>query len=236
MNLLKPVWKLSKNIALSMNVTLLKGNVRSQLQSLGAEQLPESLLVHSKVVGSREQVLKYLPKGGVAIEVGVAYGDFSEKIINEINPEKFIAIDAFGNLPIVSNKGNDELVDQDKSDHYNFYKARFREKIDNGSLVMLRGYSWEMLSQLEDNSIDYIYIDADHSYKSVVKDIQASKKKIKPGGIIQFNDYTCFDTAGLEPYGVYKAVNEFLIAENYEVLYLCLHKYGANDVVIRAKR
>ena len=69
-----------------MNVTLLKGNVRSQLQSLGAEQLPESLLVHSKVVGSREQVLKYLPKGGTAIEVGVAYGDFSEKIINEINP------------------------------------------------------------------------------------------------------------------------------------------------------
>jgi hypothetical protein len=95
--------------------------------------------------------------------------------------------------------------------------------------------SWEMLEKLPDKSIDYLYLDAGHSYEEVVKDIDQVKKKIKDTGIIQFNDYTLFDAFAFTPYGVPKAVHEFMIAENYELLFLCLHRQFFCDVVVRKK-
>lgn len=50
--------------------------------------------------------------------------------------------------------------------------------------------------------LDFVYIDGDHSYEAVLKDIMNSKKIIKPSGIIAGHDYNknCL--------GVVKAVNE----------------------------
>lgn len=55
----------------------------------------------------------------------------------------------------------------------------------------------------ENSSLDFVYIDVDHTYKSVKADIQAWLPKIKSGGIIAGHDY---DLAQ----GVNKAVNELL--------------------------
>ena len=52
-------------------------------------------------------------------------------------------------------------------------------------------------------------------------------------GIVQFNDYTYFNHDAMEAYGVPRGVHEFMIAENYEMLYLCLHPQGFYDVVLR---
>jgi hypothetical protein len=225
--------KILKFLFKKLDITLLKGDIRKELRFMGGEELPDKLLENARVVSSREKVLKYLPVNGVCIEVGVAYGEFSERIINELKPIKFIAIDAFGSLPIITNEGNRELDSIENSEHFKFYKEKFKEKISDGSLDMMRGYSWEMLEQLPDCIADYIYIDADHSYSSVVKDIEQAKKKLKPSGILQFNDYTCIDVYSIKPYGVYKAVNEFLIKDNFEIIYLCLHPFGFYDVVVK---
>ena len=40
----------------------------------------------------------------------------------------------------------------------------------------------------EDHSLDFVYIDADHSYSAVVTDINAWKSKIKKGGYIAGHD------------------------------------------------
>lgn len=226
---------LLRSLLLKLNITVLRGNPRKALLESKAPELPEHLLENSKVVASREAVLKYLPKGGTAVEVGVAYGEFSDKIIATLQPEKFIAIDAFGKLPIQANEGDKPLDDLNASEHYRFYKNKFKNEIESGKVRMIRGYSWDGINELPDASVDYFYIDADHSYNSVVKDIAAAKKKLKPGGLIQFNDYTCVDIYDLQAYGVYKAVNEFLIAENFEIIYLCLEKYGFHDLVVRKK-
>ena len=90
-----------------------------------------------------------------------------------------------------------------------------------------------MLAQLPDRSVDYAYVDADHSYDSVRRDCAALKQKMKPGGILQFNDYTCFNQRGLVPCGVPRAVHEFMIENDYEMLYLCLQLRGYHDVVVR---
>jgi predicted O-methyltransferase YrrM len=49
--------------------------------------------------------------------------------------------------------------------------------------------------------VDFVFIDADHEYDSVVKDINAWLPKIKQGGIISGHDY-------FNPCGVKKAVDE----------------------------
>ena len=92
-----------------------------------------------------------------------------------------------------------------------------------------------MLAKLPDKSIDYLYLDAGHSYADVTKDIEQVGRKIKDTGIIQFNDYTLFDSFAFIPYGVPKAVHEFMLKENYELLYLCLHRQFFCDVVVRRK-
>lgn len=67
----------------------------------------------------------------------------------------------------------------------------------------LKGVSWEMASNFEDGTIDFIFIDADHEYESVIKDIKAWLPKIKKGGMISGHDY-------LNPCGVKKAVDELI--------------------------
>lgn len=222
-------------ILTQMNLTVLKGDLRKEVLEMGAKELPSELIQNAKLLKNREEALNYIPKGGVIVEVGVAYGEFSSKMLAIIHPTKFIAIDAFGKLPITTNNGLRGLDEEQISEHYKFYKDKFKSQINMGLLETKRGYSWDKIAELEDGTVDYFYIDADHSYESVKKDINALKNKLKSDGIIQFNDYTCLDIYSLEPYGVYRAVNDFLIEENFEILYLCFEKFGFYDIVVKRK-
>ncbi len=55
----------------------------------------------------------------------------------------------------------------------------------------------------KDKSIDFVFIDGDHSYDAVIKDIKAWLPKIKTGGILSGHDYeipsvkkACHDVLG----------------------------------------
>lgn len=196
--------------------------------------LPQSLFENSKVFASREDVLHALPKGGTVAEVGVAYGNFSSLLLEIMQPEKFIAIDSFA-ITKENEPWKQTILRDSKLSHLDFYKTKFEKEIATGKMEVSKGLSWDCLAQLPDQSLDYIYLDAGHAYEEVVKDIQQAKKKIKTTGIIQFNDYTLFDAFAFVPYGVPKAVHEFMIEENYELLYLCLHRQFFFDLVVRKK-
>jgi hypothetical protein len=199
------------------------------------EQLPAHLFENSRVCNSREHVLQMLPKGGVIAEVGVAYGNFSALLLEWLAPQKFIAIDSFA-FTAGDEPWKQTILKESNLSHVNYYEKRFGREIKNGVVEIHKGLSWEMLEKLPDKSLDYLYLDAGHSYDEVKKDISQAKKKIKDTGIIQFNDYTLFDAFAFIPYGVPKAVHEFMLAENYEMLFLCLHQQFFCDVVVRKKR
>ena len=42
-----------------------------------------------------------------------------------------------------------------------------------------------------DQSLDFVFLDADHDYESVKADIAAWLPKVKPGGILAGHDYMC---------------------------------------------
>lgn len=212
--------------------TLLKGDHGQESLALAAPELPADLLVNCRVLPSRYKVLPHLPKGGIIAEVGVGWGGFSEELMKVLQPEKFYALDLFNSKPESSLfiTGIPAGTDQ-----FGFYTEKFKQEISAGKMEIRSGYSWEALAAFPDHFFDYIYIDADHSYEAVKKDLAESHRKIKPGGLIQLNDYTVYDPAHMQPYGVQKAANEFILEEGYEMIFYALNNLGFDDIVIRKK-
>jgi len=73
-------------------------------------------------------------------------------------------------------------------DEFEYNTRHFHE---NGfcRIMPIRGESSKTASKFDDDSIDFVYIDGDHSYESVVKDITLYLPKIRKGGIIAGHDY-----------------------------------------------
>ena len=192
--------------------------------------IPSSCLLNTRVLFNREAALDYIPQHTIVAEVGVAFGDFSRKIIDIIKPNKFYAIDFFDeNIPGFWGKN---YFERDNMTHQQWYENRFKNELDLGIVEIRRGYSWEVLEAFEDNYFDYVYLDAAHDYESVKKDIGMLVKKIKRHGIIQFNDYVLYDVYTHVYYGVVAAVNEFISNTNSEVLYYCFQNQRFDDIVV----
>jgi len=51
--------------------------------------------------------------------------------------------------------------------------------------------------------------------------------------MLVFNDYTNWSVCEIIPYGVAKAVNEFCIANNWEIVFLALQFLGYHDIAIK---
>lgn len=73
-----------------------------------------------------------------------------------------------------------------------------------------------------DRSLDFVFVDADHSYDAVKKDLDAWMSKVRSGGMISGHDYGGRgDRRGW--FGVKKAVDEFADKRRLEV---CVNRHG----------
>jgi len=125
------------------------------------------------------------------VEVGTWLGKSANYLLDKLKELKkevnFVTIDTF--------KGTD-----DEELHQNIVGAFngdiFYEFIDNtvlsnnyDSFDIIKDTSHNAANQFSNNSIDYIMLDAGHSYEDVTNDIKIWYNKIKPGGIISGDDY-----------------------------------------------
>jgi len=69
-------------------------------------------------------------------------------------------------------------------------------------LTVLSGDSSTMAGNVKDGSLDFVFIDADHRYEAVIKDLAAWVPKLKPGGMLCGHD--------IHLVGVRKAIDEKL--------------------------
>ena len=82
-----------------------------------------------------------------------------------------------------------------------FYTDAVAEKY-GGRLQALQGLSYDVADTIPDNSADLVFIDADHSYEAVRKDIIKFTPKLRPDGILCGHD--------IDYPGVNRAVNELV--------------------------
>lgn len=80
--------------------------------------------------------------------------------------------------------------------------------------TLLRLPSVEAAKTVQDGSLDFVFIDADHSYKSVKEDLRAWSPKVRKGGIVSGHDYM----EGRKTVDVIRAVDEYVKEHNVELL------------------
>lgn len=196
-------------------------------------EIAESKLKHSRLYSNRKAMLEALPikKRGRALEIGVALGNFSRVILDRMKPKVFYAADTFEMHKTESHWGTPSSILFNNMTHEGFYLDRFK----NEPVVALTGPSHQTLRQIEDNSLDLIYVDAEHTYEPVKADAETGLRKLRRGGIMIFNDYTLFDQYMGVSYGVVRAVNEMISAHNLEVLGLALEINMFCDIAIRKR-
>ena len=196
--------------------------------------LPEELLRHARVVPNRLAALSLWPKDAVIAEVGVALSEFSEAILNVCRPRRFLAIDRFDLHHLPALWRHPTAAYFGGRTHGDYYRDRFAREIATGRVEILEGDSAGVIAALPDESVDVFYVDADHYYEGVWRDLNAILPKIRSGGLIVMNDYIPAET-GLsnEPYGVIQATNEFMVRHGWEMAYFALAYAMYCDVGLR---
>lgn len=187
--------------------------------------LTDNLVRNCRVLSSRYHLLQHLPKNGNGIEIGVLGGDWSELLLEHTQPNELILADTFNSNDYPHEKRFT------KKTHESYIKAKFDHL---GSQVKtMKGLSWDTLATFPEHYFDWIYIDAAHDYECVKKDLTQALRTLKVNGYIVMNDYIMYDHFTKEDYGVVQATNEFMIANNFEMLFFALHPDMFCDVMIR---
>ncbi len=83
----------------------------------------------------------------------------------------------------------------------------------NGRAVIHHDMSVRAAAKTPDG-LDFVFIDADHSYEGCRKDIEAWSKKLRPGGLLSGHDY---DNVEFPQWGVKRAVDEYVAAHSLEL-------------------
>jgi hypothetical protein len=125
---------------------------------------------------------------GLGVEVGTFKGEFSKEILRYWNGTLYM-VDVWRDL-------SEEY--EDSSNHKLFNINLYEETIKNINefgerAVMIRTTSESASHIFRNNSLDFVYIDANHAYDFVKQDITCWYPKVKKGGYILGHDYIDMD-------------------------------------------
>lgn len=155
----------------------------------------------------RARLLAHMPKGGVAAEIGVWEGKFSQKIIDLTQPRELHLIDPWLYQPEFGNTGFGRKKNETRMDEmFHEVRDRFAAKPE---VTVHRAMSKEALESFPDRYFDWVYIDGNHNEPFVGEDLELARRKVRPGGIIAGDDFNWQTEIGAP---VRKAV-EKLVAE-----------------------
>ena len=159
-------------------------------------------------------VKNVLPQNGIGAELGVMKGHFSPILLKYSNATKLHLLDPWyflaGAWPWA--KGNKSTVDA----LINILK-KFKKEIENSQVVVHVGDDLKTLHQFPDNYLDWVYIDSSHAYEHTKQELEILSRKVKFNGIISGDDWR--PDPEHKHHGVYKAVNEFVSASEYKIIY-----------------
>lgn len=149
-----------------------------------------------------QAIQEYLPENPVTCEIGFFRGAFSKVIVATLKPKLHIVIDTFSAPRMISGDKDGKNIQYQDMRSMEQYSKSLGYKTIKGTSDKLHNIS---------RFIDFIYIDADHSYDWVLKDLNNARHRVK-SGIIAGHDY-----CPVKFKGCYDAVNEFCKTHNLDI-------------------
>ena len=161
---------------------------------------------------------KRIPEGSVGVELGVWKGDSSTKFLKRaghlhlVDPWSVVAYedsDEFGDYQGYLDRYSGLVGSNNPDDFQKYYDGIYRDvanKFKNSPVTIHRMTTDDFFEKF-DEKVDWVYVDALHSFEGCLNDLRNARKIIKSGGSIFGDDY------GNEKYrkeGVERAVNQFI--------------------------
>lgn len=159
-----------------------------------------------------EAAVKKFNSGSVFVEVGSFKGRSSVamaiEIINSGKDIKFYCVDTWEGSE--EHQSGKSFEDKDVVEKKLYEK--FLQNIEpiKHIITPIRKPSLEAVNYFENESVDFIFLDAAHDYENVKKDLNVWKSKVKKGGLLAGHDWT-WET-------VRNAVEEFIKENNLQLI------------------
>jgi SAM-dependent methyltransferase len=94
---------------------------------------------------------------------------------------------------------------------------RLRPAIETGQAQVVVDDDRSFLASLDDDALDWVYLDSSHQYAHTLDELELLVRKVKEGGIIAGDDWQ--PDPEHRHHGVAKAVREFEAAGRLDVFY-----------------
>jgi len=151
---------------------------------------------------------------GCGVEIGVKTGVYSDVLLKVWRGKRLISIDPWLEDAPQNYVDRANVPQSQQNEFYEVTKRRLA--VYGERSVIWRKTSAEGAKEIEDHTLDFVYIDARHDYDSVLEDLHLWYDKVRPGGFLAGHDYAdgVFDQG---VFGVKSAVDEFFGALNIKV-------------------
>lgn len=143
----------------------------------------------------------------IGAEIGVRKGNFSLEILNAMKDGKLILVDPWC--------AYEECSESKAEVYYRQALKRLSKYEDN--IIVKRMTSLDAVKEIEDGSLDFVYIDGIHDFNNAAVDIINWAPKVRKGGIVSGHDY--FNGPN---FGVIEAVNGYTKAHQIKNWYVTI--------------
>ena len=159
---------------------------------------------------------KYIKPQSVGAEIGVFWGHFAETLLDAIKPKTLYLVDPWDKLfpENYPNWGSYGIFGKLPARALRKYAEGIAERYQQVELY--HGYSYEFYETIPDGHLDWIYIDGNHLYENVIRDLKGAYRKMKQTGVIMGDDY--WNAERFADRGVNKAVSEFIAETGYKLV------------------
>ncbi len=130
-----------------------------------------------------EPLIERIPRRGTMVEVGSLAG-FSTRVFAR-HFEKVISVDPYSaGYDDAGDKNSDEIRLRLARD---LFTLRF---VDDPKVTQYREPSVTAARRFDAGSLDFVYVDGDHTFEGVTADIRAWLPKVRPGGVMAGDDFS----------------------------------------------
>ncbi len=125
----------------------------------------------------------------VVIEIGVFKGENAQDVLSNLNVKKIFLIDPYLKYGDYKSDGSCEEVLAAKVKAHNLLNEY------SSKIKWIEDYSEKAVHRFKNDSLDFVYVDGNHTYPYVKGDLKLYWDKVKVGGILAGHDIQLFNVS-----------------------------------------